>query len=82
LVAEGRVEGGAEYEGTGILYEYREGSGPYDYTDRGIHDLYRYGEDAVVELELVCEYIFNKKGYDEIKPELVKKGESKTASRR
>jgi hypothetical protein len=36
------------------------------------HNLYRYGEDAVVELDLVCEYIFNKNGYDEIKPELVK----------
>jgi hypothetical protein len=36
------------------------------------HNLYRYGEDAVVELNLVCEYIFNKNGYDEIKPESVK----------
>lgn len=36
------------------------------------HNLYRYGEDAVVELDLICEYIFNKKGYDEIKPESVK----------
>ncbi len=32
------------------------------------HELYRYGEDAVVELELICEYIFNRRGYDEIKP--------------
>jgi len=37
------------------------------------HRLYRYGEDSVVELELICEYIFNKKGYDDIKPEPVKK---------
>ncbi len=37
------------------------------------HLLYRYGEDAVVELDLVCEYIFNKSGYDEIKPESIKK---------
>jgi len=36
------------------------------------HRLYRYGEDAVVELDLICEYIFNKNGYDEIKPESVK----------
>ncbi len=36
------------------------------------HNLYRYGEDAVVELDLICEYIFNKNGYDEIKPESVK----------
>ncbi len=37
-----------------------------------IRSLYRYGEDAVVELDLICEYIFNKEGYDEIKPESVK----------
>ena len=37
------------------------------------HTLYRYGEDAVVELSLVCEYIFNKDGYDKLKPESVKK---------
>jgi hypothetical protein len=36
------------------------------------HNLYRYGEDAVVELDLICEYIFNKNGYDEVKPESVK----------
>ncbi len=33
---------------------------------------YDYGEDPVVELDLICEYIFNKKGYEEIKPETVK----------
>ncbi|MFA5251829.1 MAG: hypothetical protein WC454_04515 [Phycisphaerae bacterium] len=37
-----------------------------------IHNLYRYGEDAVVELDLICEYMFYKSGYDEIKPESVK----------
>ncbi|MBN1391899.1 MAG: hypothetical protein JW947_03750 [Sedimentisphaerales bacterium] len=36
------------------------------------HSLYRYGDDAVVELYLVCEYMFNKSSYDEIKPESVK----------
>jgi len=36
------------------------------------HNLYRYGKDAVVELDLICEYIFNRNGYDEIKPESVK----------
>jgi len=36
------------------------------------HSLYRYGEDAVVELDLICEYIFNRNGYNEIKPESVK----------
>jgi len=34
---------------------------------------YCYGDDVVVELDLVCEYIFNKKSYEEIKPEMVKK---------
>ncbi len=37
------------------------------------HEFYRYGEDGVIKLDLICEYIFNKKGYAEIKPELVKK---------
>jgi hypothetical protein len=37
------------------------------------HMLYRYGEDAVVQLDLTCEYLFVKEGYDPIKPESVKK---------
>lgn len=28
-----------------------------------MHNLYRYGEDAVVELDLICEYIFEKAGF-------------------
>jgi hypothetical protein len=36
------------------------------------HRYYSYGEDSVVELDLICEYVFNKKGYEEIKPESVK----------
>jgi hypothetical protein len=36
------------------------------------HMLYRYGEDAVIQLDLTCEYIFDKNGYDEIKPGEVK----------
>jgi len=35
------------------------------------HKFYRYG-DAVVKLSLVCEYIFDKSGYDVIKPSLIK----------
>jgi hypothetical protein len=42
-------------------------------TEDGYHFLYRYGEDPVVELDLVCEYIFNRDGYKPIKPEPVKK---------
>jgi hypothetical protein len=37
-----------------------------------IHRNYKYGEDSVVELDLICEYVFNKKGYEQIKPESVK----------
>jgi hypothetical protein len=36
------------------------------------HQYYRYGADSVFEVEMVCEYIFNKQGYDAIKPESVK----------
>jgi hypothetical protein len=36
------------------------------------HKLYRYGDDAVVELQLICEYVFEKSGYGEIKPKIVK----------
>ncbi len=40
-----------------------------------IHQYYRYGEDAVVELDLICEYVFSTKGYDDIKPASVKKSQ-------
>jgi hypothetical protein len=36
------------------------------------HDLYRYGDDSVVELDLICEYLFHKAAYEELKPKLVK----------
>jgi hypothetical protein len=36
------------------------------------HSLFRYGQDAVVELELVCEYVFDAKAYNAIKPQVVK----------
>ena len=45
---------------------------PIDTQNDPSHYLYRYGEDAVVELDLICEYIFNKAGYDSIMPKLVK----------
>jgi len=37
-----------------------------------LHNLYRYGQDAVVKVDLICEYIFDRKGYDEIKPKAIK----------
>jgi hypothetical protein len=33
---------------------------------------YKYGADSIAEVEMVCEYIFNKQGYDAIKPESIK----------
>jgi len=36
------------------------------------HEYYRYGDGAVVQMSLVCEYIFHRSGYDVIKPEPVK----------
>jgi hypothetical protein len=50
---------------------------PIDTQNDPSHYLYRYGEDAVVELELICEYIFNKAGYKDIIPnEIVKELQS------
>jgi hypothetical protein len=49
-----------------------------------VHSFYRYGDDAVVELDLICEYILNKKGCDEIKPASLKtapKAEGQTVVR-
>ncbi len=36
------------------------------------HEFYRYGDGAVVQLSLICEYIFNRSSYDKIKPEPIK----------
>ncbi|MHC4904691.1 MAG: hypothetical protein ACYTEN_02545 [Planctomycetota bacterium] len=37
------------------------------------HEFYRYGNGPVMRLDLTCEYQFNRKGYDSIKPDSVKK---------
>lgn len=37
------------------------------------HKYYRYGDEAVVSLDLVCEYIFDVGGYEKLTPEPVKK---------
>jgi hypothetical protein len=53
---------------------------PVDLTSQQ-HELYRYGEGAIVKLDLICEYIFIKAGYDPIKPDVVKnKTKSDTAT--
>lgn len=36
------------------------------------HGLYRYGDEPVVWVDLVCEYLFNRAGYDSIKPGPIK----------
>lgn len=36
------------------------------------HDLYKYGDAPVVELNLTCEYIFNQTAYEDLKPQQVK----------
>ena len=36
------------------------------------HNFYWYGDDDVAEVELTCEYLFNKKGYEDVKPQSVK----------
>ncbi len=38
----------------------------------GAHSDYKYGSDAVIRLDLACEYIFNRGGYDMIKPKPIK----------
>lgn len=40
--------------------------------DNPTHELYRYGDGAVMRLDLVGEYLLNRKGYDAIKPDPIK----------
>lgn len=40
--------------------------------DHKDHVRYRYGKEKVVELDMICEYVFNKQAYDEKKPEIIK----------
>ncbi len=40
--------------------------------DEEVHENYRYGDDAVVKLHLICEYILNRNGLDQIKPQSIK----------
>ena len=50
-----------------------------------VHSDYKYGNDAVIRLDLACEYIFNRAGYDQIKPkpikELLGQGKATTSSK-
>lgn len=40
--------------------------------DEEVHENYQYGDDAIVKLHLICEYILNRNGLDQIKPQSVK----------
>ncbi len=40
--------------------------------DNPDHELYRYGDGAVMRLDLVGEYLLDRKGYDAIKPDPIK----------
>lgn len=43
---------------------------PVNKEDAG-HQRYRYGREAIIYLNLICEYLFNREGYDIIKPNSV-----------
>jgi hypothetical protein len=43
---------------------------PVDREDRN-HTGYEYGPDEVVDVDLICEYVFNKAAYEKIQPKLV-----------
>ncbi|MCK4998596.1 MAG: hypothetical protein KAS23_03645 [Anaerohalosphaera sp.] len=43
-----------------------------DLEEKDVHKYYRYGDDALVRLDLTCEYIFNRAGYVDIQPEKIK----------
>lgn len=60
----------------GGQYQYGYAGGIGMGVDAGMgvsHQLYRYGPDAVVELDLVCEYLFDRPGYEALLPDAVKK---------
>ncbi len=40
--------------------------------DNPLHELYRYGSGATMQLDLVCEYVLDRRGYDAIKPTMIK----------
>ncbi|MBL7106355.1 MAG: hypothetical protein ISS77_01945 [Phycisphaerae bacterium] len=44
---------------------------PVDRKDKE-NELYRYGQAPIFRLSLICEYLFNKAGYEQIKPQKVK----------
>ena len=72
------VEAGSSSLGDmGGIYQYGYmggmGAGMGDGSMGVSHLLYRYGQDAVVELDLVCEYLLDRPGYEALLPDAVKK---------
>jgi len=65
---DGKIEQGVHNQITILKYSHE----PIDRESKE-HQYYRYGDSAAVRLDLICEYIFVKKGYDKIKPEIIKK---------
>jgi hypothetical protein len=63
------------YDGDGPVKRYKHNQitilqsniKPIDSED-ALHSKYRYGSQPTAEVELVCEYIFNKKGYEAVNP--------------
>lgn len=69
----------AGYDGAGSLQNFKHNQiTVLEYEIRPLlkdsdeHERYRYGDEAVVKLNLVGEYIFNRVGYDKIKPDSIK----------
>jgi hypothetical protein len=46
------------------------------------HIDYKYGSDGVIRLDLACEYVFNRGGYDQIKPKPIQEllGQTKAST--
>jgi hypothetical protein len=63
----GKEESGVHNQITILQYQHQP-----IVRDNPAHAYYRYGKDAAVQVDLVCEYVFNRKAYDVIKPAPIK----------
>ena len=76
FVADGELKAARHNQITVLMQEMRP-------LDRGSnsHEDYRYGDDGVASLFFVCEYVFDRTGYDSLKPvsikDLIGQGEKK-----
>ena len=67
FVADGALKTAKHNQITVLMQEMR----PLD-RESSSHEDYRYGDDAVASLFLVCEYVFDRTGYDSLKPASIK----------